>query len=69
MVVRDAHGGEFCRRWYATQVAAEIGRTELHRTLVDGAGDVLGALERWFGDRIQLPFGFADWLDRWRNRC
>jgi hypothetical protein len=26
-------------------------------------------LERWFGDRIQLPFGFANWLDRWRNEC
>lgn len=66
VVIHDWHGGEFCRRWYLTKAGAEDGLKALQEALAGSEGDVVAGMERWYGDRIQLPLGFAEWLDRWR---
>jgi hypothetical protein len=63
-VVRDPHGGEFCRCRYATQTGAEDGLAELRKLLSESGGDVVTALERWSGHPVQLPFWAAEALER-----
>ena len=55
VVVRDWHGGEFCRRSFATKDWADSAEAQLRRKLIKCNGAVLDALSAWAGRKIQLP--------------
>lgn len=60
VVARDWHGGEFCRRAFATRREAEESLALLRRQLAECNGNVLGALEAWVGGAVQVPLWWGD---------
>lgn len=57
VVVRDFHGGEFCRKAYRESSKAEASLLELRKRLVVCNGNVLAALSEWIGHPVQVRDG------------